>query len=155
MFGNEAAVGLSINGHDRCETARTHATQDVEGELAVRGNPAFGDFQLVLERVENLLGTLDVASRTKADGDGILALRLHRKEAVEGDDTIHLPDRDSEAVCHNLLDFLGKIAEMLLRLVQDIDQLTRIIVEGSADFLDLQEIGFGYFNFGSNHGSKD
>ena len=137
MLGNEAAVSLAIDRHDRRKTARTHATQDVEGELTVRGNPAFGDFEFALKRVENLLGTLDVASSTKADGDGILALRLHRKEAIEGNDTIHLSDRDSEAVCHDLLDFLRQIAEMLLRLVQDIDQLTRIIVEGSADFLDF------------------
>jgi hypothetical protein len=44
---------------------------------------------------------------------------------------------------------------VLLGLVQDIDQLTRIVVERLADFLDFQEIGFGYFNFGSNHGSMD
>ena len=153
VLGDETAVGLAVDGHDRGQAAGTHAAQDVEGELAVLGHAALGDVELLLERVEHLLGTLDVAGGSEADGDGVLALGLHREEAVEGHDAVHLADRDSEAVCHDLLDFLGQVAEVVLRLVQDVDQLARVVVEGSADILDLKVIGFTDFYLGSTHGT--
>ena len=140
MLGHETAVGLAVDGHDRGQTAGAHAAEDVQGELAVLGDAAFGDLELALERVQDLLGALYITRRTQADGNRVLSFRLHREEAVEGNDTVNPADGNAEAVGHDLLDFFGKVAEVALRLVQDIDQLTRIVIEGSADFLDFQVI---------------
>ena len=155
MLGNQTAVGLAVDGHHRRETAGAHAAQDVQRELAVLGDAALGNLEFVFERVQDLLGTLDIARRTQAHGNRVLALRLHGEEAVEGHDTVHPADGNAQAVGHDLLDFFGKVAEMALRFVQDVDQLTRIVIEGSADILDNKVIGFSDFYFGSTHGSMN
>ena len=152
MLRNQAAVGLAVDGHNRGKAARANAAEDVQGELAVLCDTAFGDLELALESVQDLLCTLDVASGAKAYGDGIFALGLHGEEAVEGNNAVNASHRDSKAVCNYLLDLLRKISEVFLGLVQDVDEFARVVIEGSADVLDGTVAGFIYFYLGSTHG---
>ena len=144
--GGEAAVDLLADHGDGGQTAGTHATEGVERELAVGGALAHGDTQIALEGIQHFLGATHVAGGTQADVDGVLALRLHGEEAVEGDNTIDLGHRHIQLVGHDFLDLGGQVAELTLHLVEDVDDLTGTVTKALADVFDNVYFLFGNLN---------
>ena len=148
--GGETAVDLVANHSDRGKTAGTDATEGVQAELAVGGALADLDAQVTLEGIEDLLGATHVAGGTQADVDGVLALRLHGEEAVEGDDTIDLGHGHVQLVGDDFLDLGGQVAEFALHLVEDVDDLTGTVTKALADVFDNVDFFFGYLNVSHN-----
>ena len=144
--GGETAVDLVANHGDGGETAGTDATEGVQGELAVGGALADLDAQVTLEGIQHFLGATDVAGGTEADVDGVLALGLHGKEAVEGDDAIDLSHGDVQLVGDDFLDLGGEVAEFALHLVEDVDDLTGTVTKALADIFDNVDLIFRNFD---------
>jgi len=144
--GGETAVDLVANHGDGGETAGTDATEGVQGELAVGGALADLDAQVTLEGIQHFLGATDVAGGTEADVDGVLALGLHGKEAVEGDDAIDLSHGDVQLVGDDFLDLGGEVAELALHLMEDVDDLTGTVTKALADIFDNVDLIFRNFD---------
>ena len=81
--GGETAIDLVANHGNRGQTASAHATQTGQRELAVGSGLTHLEVKLILEGIQNLLGTTHVAGRTQAYADRVLALRGHGEECVE------------------------------------------------------------------------
>ena len=135
-IGGQTAVDLFANHSDRGETAGTDAAQRVQRELAVGGAFANLDVQFASESVENLLSATHVASRTEADIDRMLALGLHREEAVERNDTVYARHGDVQFVGDDFLHLGGQIAELALHLVEDVDDLAGTVTKGFSNLFD-------------------
>ena len=148
--GGEAAVDLLANHGDGGQTAGADAAEGVEAELAVGRAFAHGDVQVALEGIEDLLGAAHVAGGTQADVDGVLALRLHGEEAVEGDDAVDLGHGHVELVGDDFLDLGGQVAELALHLVQHVDDLAAAVTKALADVFDNVDFLFGYLDISHN-----
>ena len=144
--GGETSVDLLADHSDGGQTAGTDATEGVQAELAVGGALADLDAQVTLEGIEDLLGATHIAGGTQADVDGVLALRLHGEEAVEGDDTIDLGHGHVQLVGDDFLDLGGQVAELALHLVEDVDDLAAAVTKALADVFDNVDFFFGYLN---------
>lgn len=136
LVGGQTAVDLVANHSDGSKTAGTDAAKRVQRELAV--GSAFADLhvQLASKSVENFLSTTHVASRTEADIDWMLALGLHREEAVERNDTVYARHGDIKLVGNDFLHLGGEVAELTLNLMEDIDDLTGTITKGLCNLFD-------------------
>ena len=136
LVGGQTAVYLVANHSDGSKTASTNAAKRVQRELAV--GSAFADLhvQLASKSIENFLSTTHVASRTEADIDRMLALGLHREEAVERNDTVYARHGDIKLVGNDFLHLGGEVAELTLNLVEDIDDLTGTITKGLCNLFD-------------------
>lgn len=136
LVGGQTAVDLVANHSDGSKTASTNAAKRVQRELAV--GSAFADLhvQLASKSVENFLSTTHVASRTEAYIDRMLALGLHREEAVERNDTVYARHGDIKLVGNDFLHLGGEVAELTLNLVEDIDDLTGTITKGLCNLFD-------------------
>ena len=62
LVGGEAAIDVIIDHHDRGQTAGAHAAAGVQGELAVRGDGAGDNAQLLFHGVEHGGRALDIAA---------------------------------------------------------------------------------------------
>ena len=72
----------------------------------------------------------------------MLSLGDHGEVGVEGDHTIDVCHRNMEIVGNHILHLRRQITEQVLRLMQHVDQLLRIIVERIADIIDLFNLLF-------------
>ena len=69
--GGETAIDLVANHGNRCQTASAHATQTGQRELTVGSGLTHLEVELLLEGIQNLLGTTHVAGRTQAYADRV------------------------------------------------------------------------------------
>ena len=70
----------------------------------------------------------------------MLALRLHGEEGVEGNDAIYPGDGDMQIGRDDLLYDLGQVAQQLLGGMENVDQLSGVVIAfrtDSVQFLDL------------------
>ena len=70
----------------------------------------------------------------------MLAFRLHGEEGVEGHDSIYPRDGDMQIGRDDLLYDLGQVTQQLLGRMENVDQLSRIVIAlrtDSVQFLNL------------------
>ncbi len=68
----------------------------LDGELTVRADFAWGDFQMATQRVSHLIASCERADRRAADTCNGSAHRLARKHLVEIDNTINIGERHAQ-----------------------------------------------------------
>ncbi len=147
VAGDDAPEYLLANQHDGRQAAGSHAAQAGEGVFAVRRSLADIDAQEAAELVEHFLRPPHVARGAHAHGDGVLALGGHGEEGVEGDYPIDFGYGDAEPPCHDALHLGGQVAEEVLRLVQDVDELAGAVAVLVADGEQLVYFVLRYFDF--------
>ena len=90
-------MDLSINGHDRCQSASAQAGHGLQGKQAVRGGlPLSGQTQSVPQAVLNGSGFAHVACRAGAYLDDVPALGLQREILIESGHAVHLCRADAQ-----------------------------------------------------------
>ena len=87
---------FAVGQHHRRATAGAHAARGHQADLAVLGRLALRDAQALFGRGHQLVGALDVAGRSGADGHGVLARRLEAEVVIERHHAIGLAERHAQ-----------------------------------------------------------
>ena len=136
---SETSIDLATDSDNRSKTACANAAEAVEREEAILSGLAHLDAELTLELLEDTLRSAHVAGSTHTNRDWVFALRLHSEVAIESHHAINACNRDVELGCNLLLDLAWQIAEDILALMEDCDELAAIVVmvcTNGANFLE-------------------
>ena len=134
-------VDLAVNGNSRSNTASADAAQCIDGKQTVSGSLTGLYTQDLGEFVDDLLSALNITSGAQAAADDVLALRLQRKEGIEGDNTVDLSNRDTGLLGNDLLDLQRNVAVLVLDITEDHHQRSLFTDVTIADLIDLLDTG--------------
>jgi len=84
----DLARDFLVVNHGGRQPVGAQATRGEQRDLLVGGGFSGGDAEVVLDRIEQLLRTLEIAGCAHANDAGVLARRLQREEMVEGGDAV-------------------------------------------------------------------
>ncbi len=101
-------VGLIVHQNNRGDAAGSDAAYDLEGEFSVLGRLSFGGkAQVPLYPFGDLASSLDMAGRTAADRDNVLAPRFEVELRVESNNSVEAAGGDVQ--------FAGKVRDRFFR----------------------------------------
>src|SRR5690606_13449130 len=89
-------VNLTVNCQNRRKSTATNAAHRLERKFAIFCCVVDADSQKVLELLDKVARTLQVAGRSHANRDMVLPWFFEFEEMVEGDDTVDLRKRHIE-----------------------------------------------------------
>src|SRR5690606_2223633 len=121
------ADDLTVEGGGGRQTARAQAANRQQRKFAVLGRLAGLNAVGLLDVREDLVCSLDVASRAGADGAAVFALRLELEVMVERCDTVHLGWRYRQHIGNVQQRRLVQVAEGALDGVQSLNQGVRAV----------------------------
>jgi hypothetical protein len=116
---SQSAVNFTVNGKNGSKTAGTDATSCFDGVLSVGRGAADSNAKLFGNCVDNVTGTLYVASGTKANCDCILTVGIELELCVEGNDTEDFFKRNTGLQGNDFLNFVRQVAVDLLCLLEN------------------------------------
>ena len=113
---------VAVDDRHRSEAAAAQAADRLDSEHAVGRGGVESDAQLALELLDEIVAAAQVARRTEAHLDDVLAGLLQLEEIVERNHAVNLRERHLEHIGDLNRNVARDVAVGLLHLVKDHDE---------------------------------